>query len=145
MFSVAGAEGVLTVVEDELYGFAKALEQNTPLREALTDASLPAENKKAVVAELLGDRANPVTVNLLGFVIDAGRSREIPDVVQALAERAAGERDHALAEVRSAVALSDAQRDRLAAGAVAGDGAHGRRQGGGRSRRRRWGRGACRR
>ena len=114
MFSVAGAEGVLTVVEDELYGFAKALEQNTALREALTDATLPTENKKAVVAELLGDRANPVTVNLLGFVIDAGRSREIPDVVQALAERAAGERDHALAEVRSAVALSDAQRDRLA-------------------------------
>jgi F-type H+-transporting ATPase subunit delta len=114
MFSVAGAEGVLPVVEDELYGFAKALEQNTPLREALTDATLPAENKKALVAELLGDRANPVTVNLLGFVIDAGRSREIPDVVQALAERAAGERDHALAEVRSAVALTDAQRDRLA-------------------------------
>ena len=38
---------------------------------------MPAENKKAVVAELLGDRANPVTVSLLGFVIDAGtRARD---------------------------------------------------------------------
>jgi F-type H+-transporting ATPase subunit delta len=114
MFSVARAEGVLPVVEDELFAFAKALEQNTPLREALTDATLPAENKKAVVAELLGERANPVTVSLLGFVIDAGRAREIPNVVEALTERAAAERDHALAEVRSAVALTKAQRDRLA-------------------------------
>ncbi len=114
MFSVARAEGVLPVVEDELYGFAKALEQNTPLREALTDATLPAENKKAVMAELLGDRVNPVTVSLLGFVIDAGRAKQIPGVVEELAERAARERDHALAEVRSAVDLTDAQRDRLA-------------------------------
>lgn len=113
LFSVAQAEDVLSVVEDELFGFAKALEQNTPLREALTDASLPAENKKAVVAELLGERANPITVSALGFVIDAGRARDIPKIVEALAERAAGERDHALAEVRSAVALTAAQRGRL--------------------------------
>lgn len=114
MFSVAQAEDVLAAVEDELYGFAKALEQSTPLREALTDATLPSENKKTVVAELLGDRANPVTVSLLGFVIDAGRAKELPGIVEALAERAAAERDHALAEVRSAVALTDEQRDRLA-------------------------------
>ena len=48
LFSVAGAEGVLAAVEDELYALrARRSEQNTPLREALTDAALPAENKKA--------------------------------------------------------------------------------------------------
>ena len=60
LFSVAQAENVLSVVENELYGFAKALEQNTPLRQALTDATLPAENKKAVIGDLLTERANPV-------------------------------------------------------------------------------------
>lgn len=114
MFSVAKAEGALAAVEDELFAFAKALEQNTPLREALTDAALPTENKEAVVGELLGDRVNPVTVNTLRFVIEAGRARQIPAIVEALVERAASERDHALAEVRSAVALTDEQRDRLA-------------------------------
>ncbi|MGZ8630291.1 MAG: ATP synthase F1 subunit delta [Actinomycetota bacterium] len=114
LFSVARAEGVLPTVEDELYGFAKALERNTPLREALTDAALPTENKKAVIADLLGERANPVTVNLLGFVVDAGRARELPKIVERLAQVAAGERDHALAEVRSAVELSGAQRERIA-------------------------------
>ncbi|HWC71862.1 MAG TPA: ATP synthase F1 subunit delta [Actinomycetota bacterium] len=115
LFSVASAEGVLATVEDELYAFAKALEQNTQLREALTDAALPAENRKAVIAELLGDRANPVTGTLLGFVVDAGRARELPKIAEHLAQIAAGERDHALAEVRSAVELSEAQRERIAA------------------------------
>jgi F-type H+-transporting ATPase subunit delta len=114
LFSVARAEDVLATVEDELYGFAKALEQNTPLRQALTDAALPAENKKAVIDDLLGGRANPVTVNLLGFVVDAGRARELPRIVEHLAVVAAGERDRALAEVRSAVELTDAQRERIA-------------------------------
>jgi len=113
LFSVARAEGVLPTVEDELYGFAKGLEQHTSLREALTDAALPTENKKAVIDELVGDRANPVTVTLLGFVVDAGRARELPRIVEHLAQVAAGERDHALAEVRSAVELTEAQRDRI--------------------------------
>ncbi len=114
LFVVARAEEALPAVEDELYAFAKALEQNTPLRDALTDAALPAENKKAVVGDVLGERANPLTVSLLGFVVDAGRAREIPKIVQRLAEMAAGERDQALAEVRSAVELSEAQRERIA-------------------------------
>ena len=115
LFAVARTEGALPAVEDELYAFAKALEQNTPLREALTDAALPAENKKAVIGDILGERANPLTASLIGLVVDAGRARDIPKIVQRLAEMTAGERDHALAEVRSAVELSAAQRMRIAA------------------------------
>ena len=114
MFAVARAEDALSAVEDELYTFGKALEQNTELRESLTDAGLPAENKRAVVRDLLGDRANPVTLSLLGFVIDAGRARALPKIVDELARMAAEEREHALAEVRSAVDLSVSQRERLA-------------------------------
>ena len=114
LFAVAQAEDVLPKVEDELYAFGKALEQHTDLRDALTDAALPAENKKAVVRDLLGERANPVTVSLLGFVIDAGRAREIPKIVEELARMASVERSHALAEVRTAVDLTDEQRRRLA-------------------------------
>ncbi|MDH5224323.1 MAG: ATP synthase F1 subunit delta [Actinomycetota bacterium] len=122
LFAVAKAENALPSVEDELYVFAKTIEQNTPLREALTDATVPAENKKGVIVDVLGDRANPLTVSLLGFVVDAGRAREIPTIVQRLAEVAAQERDHALAEVRSAVPLNDDQRDRIAAALSAATG-----------------------
>jgi F-type H+-transporting ATPase subunit delta len=114
LFSVAAAEGVLPAVEDELFAFGKALEQHLDLRDALTDAALPAENKKAVVQEILGERVHPVTLGLLGFVIDLGRAREIPDIVEELARMAAAEREHVLGEVRTAVTLSKDQRDRLA-------------------------------
>jgi F-type H+-transporting ATPase subunit delta len=114
LLAVADAEGVLPAVEDELYAFGKALETNTELREALTDAALPSENKKAVVRDVVGERANPLTVALLGFVIDAGRAREIPRIVEDLARLASAEREHTLAEVRVAVQLSEEQRRRLA-------------------------------
>jgi F-type H+-transporting ATPase subunit delta len=114
LFAVARAEGVLGKVEDELYAFGKSLEQHTTLREALTNAALPAVNKKAVVRDVLGERANPVTLNLLRFLIEAGRGREIPKIVDELARMASKERQHVLAEVRTAVDISAAQRQRLA-------------------------------
>jgi F-type H+-transporting ATPase subunit delta len=114
LFAVAQAEDVLPKVEDELYAFGKALEQHTDLRESLTDAELPVENKKAVVEDLLGERAHPITLGLLAFVIDLGRARHIPKIVEELARMASVERNHALAEVRTAVDLSDEQRRRLA-------------------------------
>lgn len=114
MFAVATAEGALPAVEDELYAFGKALEQHSDLRESLTDAALPAERKRAVVQDLVGGRANPVTVSLLWFVVGAGHARRLPKIVEELARMAAEERQHALAEVRSAVELTTEQRDRLA-------------------------------
>ena len=113
LFSVAEAEGVLERVEEELYAFARATEQHVDLREALTDASLPSENKKAVLAELLSERAHPVTVNALSFVVESGRGRELGKIVDELASVAAERRSRALAEVRTAVALTAKQRERL--------------------------------
>lgn len=115
LFAIAEAEGDLAAVEDELFAFAKAVEANRPLREALTDAALPAENKKAVIRDLIGPRANPRTVNLLGLLIEQGRARELGPIIQALAEVAADRRRHALAEVRSAVPLDEAKRSALSA------------------------------
>lgn len=115
LFAIAEAEGELAAVEDELYGFAKTLERETALREALTDPALPAENKKALLRDLLGERANPHTVNALGFLVDQGRARDIGRIAEDLAVVAAERRAHQVAEVRSAVPLDEDQRARLAA------------------------------
>jgi F-type H+-transporting ATPase subunit delta len=114
LFSVADAEGVLERVEDELYAFARALERQGDLREALTDAGLPAERKKAVLQELLGERAHPITLNALSFVVEAGRARELGEIVDRLASVVAERRDLALAEMRTAVQPSAKQREALA-------------------------------
>jgi F-type H+-transporting ATPase subunit delta len=112
---VAEAEGSLDKVEDELYAFGKALEQRLELREALTDAAIPAENRKAVVRDVLGDRVLPLTVHLIGFAVDAGHAKDLGTIVETVSAIAAERREHQLAEVRSAVPLDAAQQGRIAA------------------------------
>jgi F-type H+-transporting ATPase subunit delta len=114
MFSVAEAEDALDEVEDELFRFARALEREHELRDALTDPALPGERKRAVLADVLGERANAVTVNLLGFVIEQGRARDLAAIVDELVALAAERRQAAVAEVRTAVPLDAARRRRLA-------------------------------
>jgi len=116
LFEVARAEGALGAVEEELFALSHALEGNDALRQTLTDAALPAEKRQAIVEDLLGaSGASSVTKNLVSFVVGAGRARELPAIIAKLVERAAAERQHAVAEVRSALPLSDDQRRRLAA------------------------------
>jgi F-type H+-transporting ATPase subunit delta len=115
LFEVARVEGSLDEVEDELFRFARTLEGNDELRAVLTDAAIPAQRRMGVVHDLLGAKASPVTANLVTFVVGAGRARELPAIIDRLVERAAAEKQKVVAEVRSAVALSEDQRTRLAA------------------------------
>lgn len=110
LFQVAEAEGALERVADELFRFAKAIEQNYEFRTALTDIAVPADRKHAMIAELLGDRVSPHTINILGFVISQGRARELPAIVESLASLAAQARQRVIAEVRTAVDLDETQR-----------------------------------
>ena len=114
LFEVARAEGTLGEVEDELFRFARTLEGSDELRTTLTDQALPAEKRQAIVEDLLGGRASPTTANLVSFVVGAGRARDLPKIIGRLVERAAAERQHDVAEVRSAVPLSKEQQDKLA-------------------------------
>jgi F-type H+-transporting ATPase subunit delta len=114
LFEVARAEGVLPKVEEELFNLSHVLAGNDELRSTLTDAAIPAERRVAIVEDLLGGRATPVTTGLVSFVVGAGRARDLPAIISSLVERAASERQHAVAEVRSAVPLDPDQQRRLA-------------------------------
>ena len=114
ILEIAEAEGALEQVEDELYRFARTVDEQGQLREALTDPGLPTERKRAVVEELLGARASRHTVSLIEFLIVAGRAKDLAGIVEALATLAAAQRNAEFAEVRSAVPLDDEQRRRLA-------------------------------
>jgi F-type H+-transporting ATPase subunit delta len=115
LFEVARAEGELDEVEDELFRFARALEASDELRYALTDELVPAERRQAIVEDILGKKASSTTTALVSFVVGAGRGRDLPAIIAKLVDRAAAEKDRALAEVRSAVPLTDDQQRRLAA------------------------------
>lgn len=113
LLAIATAEDVLDTVGDELFRFARVLEQELKLRDALVDPSLPAEHRSKMVAELLGAKASSHTVNLIRFVVEQGRARELPEIIDAVVARAAAARDYALADVRSATPLTDAQKASL--------------------------------
>ena len=114
LLQVAAVEDQLDRVTDELFRFAKTLEQNYELRSALTDIAVPDERKQAVLDDLLGDRSSPHTRNLLGFVVSQNRTRELPEIVDSLNRLAAEERNRVIAEVRTAQPLDDDQQRKLA-------------------------------
>ena len=115
LFEIARAEGTLDEVEDELFRFARSYESSEELRKALTDDMIPAAKRQAIIEDLLGGKATPTTVQLVSLVVAGGRSRELPAIIDRLVQRAASSRDEQVAEVRTAVALTPDQQDRLRA------------------------------
>ena len=115
LFGVARSEGSLSEVEDELFRFARTLESNDDLRGTLTDATLPVSRRQQIIEDLLGDKANPLTTALLTMVVGAGRSRDLLGIIEELVRLSTTEANKELAEVRSAVPLTDDQKARLTA------------------------------
>jgi F-type H+-transporting ATPase subunit delta len=114
LFSVVRAEGELDKVEDELYRFGKILESNHELKQALSDQSIDLEQREKVLSELLEGKVSPHTLGLVRFIVVQGRTRQLPQILQELSELAAEARNSVVADVRSAVPLSDKQRKDLA-------------------------------
>ena len=114
LVAVAQAEGDLAATEDELFAVAQALAGSDELREVLSDRNIPAARRQQIVEDLLGGQAGDATVALVSMVVGAGRAGDLVRIIEAAVERSAGLRNKALAEVRSAVALSDDQQQRLA-------------------------------
>ena len=115
LFEVARAEGTLDEVEDELFRFARSYESSDELRNVMTDDHIPAEKRQAIVEDLLGGKATPTTVQLVSMVVGAGRGRDLPAIVDSLVQRASNAKQLDVAEVRTAVPLSDDQQARLKA------------------------------
>lgn len=114
LYAVIRAEGGGGEVEDELFRFARILEGNDDLRDKLVDPHIPVATRQQIVVDLLDGRAQTTTVNLVSMVVGNGRVRDLPAIVATLLETSARQADKEVAEVRSAVALSDDQRTRLA-------------------------------
>lgn len=115
LFAAARAEGETGKLEDQFFALSKALATEAKVRDALGDTALPAANKRKLLEDLIGPRAAAKAGPLLGLVIEQGRSRDLPAILERFVEIAAASRDEILAEVRSAVALDAKQRERLSA------------------------------
>lgn len=101
-------------VEEELFRFGRAIDANADLQMALTDPAASPEAKAKIVSTLLEGKANQTTIELVSEVAGSLRGRRIQAAIAHLSTLAAARRGQILAEVTSAVALTDEQKDRLA-------------------------------
>ncbi len=112
-FGIAAAEGALAEVEDELFRLGRIFESNEELRSALTDPHLPASRRQQIVEDLLEGKATPTTTAIVSMIVGAGRATDLPAIAQDLVQRSAAQKGEVVAEVRSAVPLTDEQHARL--------------------------------
>lgn len=113
MFDIASANEAVAVVEDEMFRLARAYESNEALRSSLSDGTLPIGRRQNIIEQLLGGKAHNVTVQLASLLVGTGHVSLLPEVAAALVKRASSEKQLEVAEVRSAVALNDAQKTRI--------------------------------
>jgi F-type H+-transporting ATPase subunit delta len=100
-------------VEDELFRFGRIVEGNPALREALANRALPNDNKVSLVRALVEEKARPITLRLLTQVATHPRGRSPEDAIAAYCEVASRRRERLVARVMTAIALSDAETERL--------------------------------
>jgi F-type H+-transporting ATPase subunit delta len=111
---VLAAEGGVNEVQDELFRFARVVEGNDELRQALIDPHLPVSKRQQIVEDLLAGKATPTTIGLVSLLVSTGRIRDLTEIVDRLLASTAASGNKLVAEVRSAVELTDDQKRRLA-------------------------------
>lgn len=113
IFEIARSEAEMSRVSDELFRIARSLEKEHEWRQALTDIAIPDDKKETLLAEVLGKKVSPHTLNVLNFVVRQGRARELVEISDELARLAEEESNREIAEVRTAVDLDANQIRRL--------------------------------
>lgn len=113
ILEAAQAEGVLAQVEDDLFRFARTVDATPDLRDRLVDPGIDVAAKLALLDELLGGHAQSAAAAM--WVVQSGRARQLTQIADALVAQAAAARSAVVAEVHSAVPLTDDQRRKLTA------------------------------
>ena len=113
--ALAQSEERLGQVEEELFRFGRTLDANGALEQALSDSAAPLEKREQLLGSLIDDKVGPLSAELLHGVLANPRARSMYNSVQGLIEDAAARRRRSVAVVKSPIALSDQQEQRLTA------------------------------
>jgi F-type H+-transporting ATPase subunit delta len=111
---MADRDGSLEDTEDELFRFARTVEANPDLRNALGDRSVPLDKRQDLVGELLAGRATDSTITLAKRAVRA-RERTFAHTIEGYVTLAAAHKNRVVATVRVATPLNSEQRERLRA------------------------------
>ena len=113
LLAVAEAEGDVETTRGQLAAVARAVEGNDELQASLSNNLLPASVRSQIVDDVLAGKTSNTTRALVSMIVSSGRGRDLSKIVDAFSRVSAAGSGRRVAVVRSAVALSDAQRARL--------------------------------
>ncbi|MGW3350728.1 F0F1 ATP synthase subunit delta [Nonomuraea rubra] len=111
----AEGQGRLDDVEDELFRFGRIVAANPGLRRALADAAAPEEGKRELLRSLIEGKVAPSSLRLITQLVVHPRGRSLETGLEEVGHLVAQQRQRLVAVVRSAVELTEAQKERLAA------------------------------
>ena len=112
--SVANQNNELDRLEEEIFQFSRIVASDLELRQILNSAKYSGEGKRVLVAKLLASKVSPSTSRLLAALVSGMRGRSIEKTIAFYASAAAARKMRVIAHVKSAVELSQAQKDKLA-------------------------------
>ncbi len=101
-------------LEDDLFRFGRVIAGQPDLRGAVETPDLPAARKRELLTALLSGKVSPTALTLIIQMALYPRGRSLPAALDLCADIAAERRQRLIALVRTAVALTEAQRGRLA-------------------------------
>ncbi|SDJ60801.1 F0F1 ATP synthase subunit delta [Nonomuraea jiangxiensis] len=102
-------------VEDELFRFGRIVAANAGLRRALADAGAPESGKRELLRDLLDGKVAPTSLRLITQVAVHPRGRSLESGLEEVGQLVAQQRQRLVAVVRSAVELTEEQKQRLSA------------------------------
>ncbi len=114
LLAVARADGNVASVKTELVAVSNAIESNDELRQSVSNNLLPASTRNQILDDILQNKVTDTTRALAGMIIAAGKGSAFGEIVNAFVSSSAGADGAQVATVRSAVALTEDQKTRLA-------------------------------
>ena len=112
--AAAEKDGALDRLEPELFAFAQTIQNSSELRTVLADRTVQSTAKKsALIRTLLNGKATESTIRLIGAMVDQPRGRNVEAGMRDLTEAVAARKNRTIVHVKSAIALSKEQIDRI--------------------------------
>jgi F-type H+-transporting ATPase subunit delta len=115
LFAAADKRHTLDQVEDDLFRLERILDSEGDVAALLDEFTVAPERRIELLDRLVEGKVTDETLALLRHAVASQRKRNITLAIDALLAKAAARRERSVARVISAVPLSDAQQERLAA------------------------------
>jgi len=113
LFDLANVSDAVDDVDRDMKAVVETVQGSVELREVFSDDSVPGSKKREIMSELFSGTHSPEAIAVATLVIERGAVRRLAEVYAAFSEIAEAERGIVVAEVTTAIPITDSIRELL--------------------------------